>query len=278
MGNLDPLSVLDRLRKKNQPAKALSNAAVKCGKCNDHGIYMNGEFALPCSCVTKKSLDKKFLNCQIPKAMLNHSFSNFNFNYYSDKIKEPLSQRSYLEIARKTFRYAQEFAVEFVKGQVKEGLLIQGPVGSGKTFLACGIANYIINHCDKAILFVVVPDLLEKIKASYSNTSGYTEFSLVESACEVPLLIMDDLGAHNYTDWTRNKIYNIINYRVNNELPTVITTNLELSGDLTKLLGERTVSRLEQMCYPLWLEREYDIREVIRQEKINQHISGLRGS
>lgn len=272
----DPLRALNHIARSQKPGKVTEMDTVKCEKCLDRGIYMDGYFAVPCTCVERKSLEHKFKNCQVPKAMLDHSFNKFNFKYYSTVMKEPLSQRTYHEIAQKTFRYAEEFAGAFVKGEEKEGLLIQGPVGSGKTFLACCIANYILQHSEKAVLFVIVPDLLEKIKASYSNHGQYTEYTLVEKASEVPLLIMDDLGAHNYTDWTQNKIYNIINHRVNNELPTVITTNLDLSGDLTRLLGERTVSRIEQMCYPVWLEREYNIREVIRQEKINQHITGLR--
>lgn len=277
MDFFDPETVLTNLKNSNRSA-GNGNQSIKkaeCKKCNDRGIYMEGEFAVPCACVKRKLLEIKFKNCQIPKAMFNHSFTNFNFKYYSSVIKEPLSKRTYLEIAQKTYQYAQEFARDFVKGSAREGLLIQGQVGSGKTFLACCIANYVLQHSDQAVLFVVVPDLLEKIKASYSHASQYTEYSLVESACEVPLLIMDDLGAHSYTEWTRNKIYNIINYRLNHELPTIITTNLFLAGDLTELIGERTVSRIEQMCRPLWLERERDIREVLREEKAGQN-SGLR--
>ncbi|MEW6698426.1 MAG: ATP-binding protein [Bacillota bacterium] len=272
----NPETVLDHLKNKNKNTvnHTSSNKEFQCKKCNDRGIYLEGEFAVHCTCVQRKLLEIKFKNCQIPKAMFNHSFSSFNFKFYSPAIKEPLSKRTYLEIAQKTFQYAQEFAKDFVKGTTREGLLIQGPVGSGKTFLAGCIANYVLQNCEQAVLFVVVPDLLEKIKASYSNTSQYSEYSLVESACEVPLLIMDDLGAHSYTEWTRNKIYNIINYRLNHELPTIITTNLFLAGDLTELIGDRTVSRIEQMCRPLWLERERDIREVLREEKAGQ-TSGL---
>ncbi|SHK66131.1 ATP-binding protein [Desulforamulus aeronauticus] len=277
MDFFDPEKILKQMS--NRWSRQDDNVEIKsiqCEKCEDRGLYMEGEFAVPCICVQRKALENKFRNCQIPKSMLKHSFNNFKLSYYSPTVKEPLSKRTYLEIAQRTLHYAEDFAKAFVEGDVREGLLLQGQVGSGKTFLACCIANYVLQNSDKAVLFVIVPDLLEKIKASYSNVGNYTEYSLVEAACEVPLLIMDDLGAHNYTEWTKNKIYNIINHRVNQELPTIITTNLDVSDDLVKLVGERTVSRIEQMCYPLWLEREYDIREVIRQEKINQHISGLR--
>lgn len=262
--------VKDLLKKQKSNIIEQTMAKFECNRCQDRGIYMEGEFAVPCQCVKRKALENKFKNCQIPKSMLKHSFSNFKFNYYSNTIKEPLSKRTYLEIAQKTYQYAQEFARDFVKGKAYEGLLLQGPVGSGKTFLACCIVNHVLRNSDTEVLFVIVPDLLEKIKATYSNAGEYTEYSLVEAACEAPLLVMDDLGAHSYTDWTKNKLYNIINYRVNHELPTIITTNLFLAGDLTSLIGERTVSRIEQMCRPLWLERKRDIREILREEKAVQ--------
>jgi len=75
----------------------------------------------------------------------------------------------------------------------------------------------------------------------------------------VPLLILDDLGAHNYTDWTRNKLFSIINYRLNYMLPTIITTNINLE-DLEHFLGERTTSRIIHMCHPYRLLVEVDIR------------------
>ena len=133
-------------------------------------------------------------------------------------------------------------------------------MGSGKTFLACCIANSLLAR-NKALLFAVVPDLLDQIKATYdtNKSKSVTESQLLDTAREVPLLILDDLGAHNYTDWTRNKIFSIINYRLNYLLPTVITSNINLE-DLEEHLGERTTSRILQMCRPYRLLVDVDIR------------------
>jgi len=92
----------------------------------------------------------------------------------------------------------------------------------------------------------------------------------MDSARRVHVLILDDLGAHNYTEWTRNKLYSIINYRLNNNLPTVITTNLDLA-ELEEYLGERTTSRIIQMCRIFRLMVETDIRIVKRREKESGH-------
>ena len=61
----------------------------------------------------------------------------------------------------------------------------------------------------------------------------------METIREIPLLILDDLGAHNSTPWAQEKLFQIINHRYNNRLPTVVTTNQRLEE-----LDPRIASRL----------------------------------
>ena len=82
----------------------------------------------------------------------------------------------------------------------------------------------------------------------------------------VPVLVLDDLGAHNYTDWSLKTIFAILNYRVNFERPTIVTTNLE-NQDLEKLLGSRIFSRLMEACRFLRLE---NIRDIRREKRIRE--------
>jgi len=89
---------------------------------------------------------------------------------------------------------------------------------------------------------------------------------LMESARQTPLLILDDLGVNNYTEWSKNKIYSIVNYRLNHQLPVIVTTNIT-PEDLEEYLGERTTSRLLEMCKPYRLLVDMDIRTVRRREK-----------
>jgi len=70
---------------------------------------------------------------------------------------------------------------------------------------------------------------------------------------------LDDLGAHNYTPWTCNKLYSLLNYRLNYHLPVIITTNLDLV-EIEKFLGKRTTSRILQMCNVYRLTVQKDIR------------------
>lgn len=106
-------------------------------------------------------------------------------------------------------------------------LILIGGYGCGKTHLAAAIANARLEQNDE-VLFVVVPDLLDHLRATFNPTSpvGYDE--RFEQVRTTPLLILDDLGTHAATPWAQEKLFQIVNYRYNAELPTVITTNHDL--------------------------------------------------
>lgn len=127
---------------------------------------------------------------------------------------------------RENLKRAYELAQEFA--QAPQGWLsLSGGYGCGKTHLAAAIANYRLER-GEPVLFVVVPDLLDHLRATFSPNSTVAYDERFETVRTAPLLILDDLGTQSGTPWAKEKLYQIINYRYNAQLPTVITTNRPL--------------------------------------------------
>ena len=131
------------------------------------------------------------------------------------------------EKQRKSLRIAFEKAVAFA--HKPEGwLLLRGSYGCGKTHLAAAIANECLSR-RQPVLFVNIPDLLDHLRATYGPNSEVSFDQRFEQVRDAPVLILDDLGTQNATPWAQEKLYQILNHRYNAQLPTVITTNQDLS-------------------------------------------------
>jgi DNA replication protein DnaC len=123
-------------------------------------------------------------------------------------------------------------------------LVLYGGKGNGKTHLAAAAANLLIAR-GRPVLFVNVPEFLDWLRESYSHSSfedteeTFTRrFELVRNA---PALVLDDLGAESDTPWANEKLYILLNYRLEMCLPTLITSNLrfdDFPGRLRSRLGE----------------------------------------
>ncbi len=126
---------------------------------------------------------------------------------------------------------AFNLALDFAKSP--DGwLVLQGDNGCGKTHLAAAIVNYRYQNKQPA-LFIVVPDFLDHLRSTFSPESKISYDEYFESVKNTPLLILDDFGKQTTSPWAQEKLYQVINYRYNAKLPTVVTTNCstdELDG------------------------------------------------
>ncbi len=173
--------------------------------------------------------------------MHDKTFANFDLRK-SEEI-EPADLKT-LEVA---FRSARKYA-ERPSGWI----VLVGPYGCGKTHLAAAIANY---RADLGIppLFVVVPDLLDHLRATFSPTSNVSLDRRFEEVRTSPLLILDDLGTQSTTPWAREKLYQLFNYRYNAELPTVITTasrEEEMDPRLLSRMEDRSICEILAITAP----------------------------
>lgn len=231
----------------------------KCAICQDRGIVLEGDAAHPCSCMRTIKMENQFRNARISRVLKNCRFEKFRFDFYKAQVGDKI----HLEAAAKALNAAKSFVLECQQNPHALGILFTGPVGSGKTYLAASIANELIK-AQLPVLFLVVPDLLDELRATYK--SEINEMDLLDTARTIPILILDDLGAHNYTEWTRNRLYSIINYRMNDLLPTVITSNLTLD-EMEDHIGVRTTSRIIQSSRIYRLTVQEDIRHQMYEER-----------
>ena len=123
---------------------------------------------------------------------------------------------------RENLKQAFHTAFEFAK-EPDGWLIFQGVNGCGKTHLAAAIANYRY-QANQPSLFVVVPDFLDHLRSTFSPESKVSYDQLFERVKTAPLLILDDFGEQTTTPWAQEKLYQVINYRYNARLATVITT------------------------------------------------------
>ena len=148
-----------------------------------------------------------------------------SLNLHMDKtfesfdLRERELPRSQAENLRRAFETAREFAES-----PQDWLVFNSAgFGNGKTHLAAAIANHVANM-GEPVLFVVVPDLLDHLRATFNPNSATRLDKRFDEVKTAALLVLDDLGTESATAWAREKLYQLFNYRYSARLPTVITT------------------------------------------------------
>jgi DNA replication protein DnaC len=162
-----------------------------------------------------------------------------NLGVFADKtfdnfeVNRPLMTRTEHESLKLAYHRAYEFAAH-----PNGWLLLQGTYGCGKTHLAAAIGNARLMQGD-VVLFVTVPDLLDHLRSTYAPSADMDYDEMFDRVRSAPLLILDDLGSENPSQWAGEKLFQLLNYRHIHRLPTVITTNVDLD-----LIDGRIRSRL----------------------------------
>lgn len=140
----------------------------------------------------------------------------------------------------------------------KGWLMITGPFGCGKTHLSAAIGNF-RKDLGEAPMFIVVPDLLDHLRATFSPTSTISLDRRFEEVRTTTFLILDDLGTQAMTPWVKEKLYQLFNHRYNAELPTVINTsdNLdEIDPRLRSRFLDQRICRIFAITAPSYTGRK----------------------
>ena len=133
------------------------------------------------------------------------------------------------------------------------GIWFQGDVGTGKTTLAMLISATALREGHSVAIYSL-PRLLGLLRETFDDESEASLSTLLDRLAAVELLHIDDVGAEQSSPWVLEQLYTIVNTRYEDGRAIVLTTNLDPT-ELREQIGDRTVSRLVEMCgdpFPLF--------------------------
>ena len=217
-----------------------------CAKCKDKGN--TGYEWCECLCRLTNDLAAAELNKNAP--LSRSRFDNFDVGHYPER--DETKNASPREIMQKNLEACEQFAEDFNGSGT--GIFMIGATGLGKTHLSLGIANAVIEK-GFCVVYISVPELIRKLLDEI-NKKEDTTMSLILS-CD--LLILDDLGAENSSDWCISTLYEIINTRQNHSLPMIINTNLS-PRQLKEIYHDRLSSRMMSMKTLLFFGNDNRVR------------------
>ena len=225
-------------------------------KCDDHGDYIavtTKHSGKPSGCPVCADIDRvkrdavaatelaakmelERLERRLGAALIPPRFAGKTFaDYKADQPK----QRAALALCTD---YAENFRGHYDAGRC---LLLLGNVGTVKTHLAAAIAQHLVTQKNASAVYRTVYSLMQYIKGSFDKHAEYTEAKAYENLITPHLLIIDEIGATKTTEFEQAALFNVINGRYEDKVPTIVISNL-MPAELAGSLGERSVDRLRE--------------------------------
>ena len=179
-------------------------------------------------------------------------------NVYTFDIPEEIKMADLKEIYKedknrhKLNKYIGLFIKNYQNDKNQKGLYLYGNFGCGKTYLISAMLNELAKkNIKSAIIFW--PEYLRMLKASFNTNEFNNNFNKIK---EIPILLIDDIGAENITAWSRDEILcSILQYRMEEHLPTFFTSNLDLDAlekhlsinGTSDIKARRIIERIKQL-------------------------------
>ncbi|MBQ8683120.1 MAG: ATP-binding protein [Clostridia bacterium] len=226
-----------------------------CSLCRDTG-YADGQV---CACYRQLLKEEACRRLSGLSALKLTDFASFRLEYYDDRTDPKLGVSPRQQMGD-VLAYCREYAADFTPDS--GSLLLQGSTGIGKTHLALAIARQVAEQ-GYGVIYGSVGPLLHRIELEHF---GKAEGDSLAQLTDCDLLVLDDLGMEFDTPFTRSCIYNLLNTRLLEGRPTIISTNLG-SAALQARYGDQIASRIGGGFEPLLCVGR-DIRQMIRRQSM----------
>ena len=161
-----------------------------------------------------------------------------------------------MDMAKQFVRHWDEFKKDSM------GLLLWGPVGTGKSFISGCIANALLDQ-GVPVMMTNFARLLNKLTDLYAGDRN----AYIDSFNSFPLLIIDDLGVERNSEFAKEQVFSVIDSRYRSQLPLIVTTNLtpEQMRNPEDLARARIYDRVLERCTPIRI----DSQNIRKQNKVD---------
>lgn len=195
-----------------------------------------------CDCIAKRSeRERKDYLIRQKREMITKKVAKYrDMSIIDEKFK-----KSVFDCAKDTpvIQLVKQYAKKFTERPCELGIYIFGDVGCGKTFATACLANELMKN-GFTVLATKLSSYISKIRGGDWDR---TENELLEYVKKVDILIIDDVGTENTSDFTKEKVFNLIDSRYRAQKPIIITTNLDIAS-LGKHYDLRIADRIREMC------------------------------
>jgi primosomal protein DnaI len=238
----------------------LEAAAFDFGNCNACKCVLECKNKLSgfkyCPSVLKNRIIFSYVACPYKqKEIKENAYQKNVYNFNEPKEIKKASMKDIYTDDKNRFeviKWLKDFISNYPKNKVK-GLYLSGNFGCGKTYFIAAMFNELAKR-DVESAIVYYPEFLRDLKASFDEDFG-EKFNYIKT---VPLLLFDDVGAEHTTAWSRDEILGpILQYRMQEELPTFFTSNLNINElenhfatttvSVEKIKARRIIERIKQL-------------------------------
>ena len=255
---MEPLSILEPIiftantANSEAPGDYTKDGLLFCGRCNtpkqSRQCFMGHNITVGCLCrcateardresATRKKQEEADRIMRLRSSGVpDQEFRNARFSSDDGQSPGPMGVLK---------RYAEQWDEMFHQ---KQGLLLWGGVGTGKSFGAACIANELI---ERSIPVCMIN--LSRILNDLTNFQSVDRNQYIADLMKYPLLILDDFGMERKTEFANEQVFNVIDERYRSGKPLVVTTNIPLASlrNPDSLEKSRIYDRLLGMCVPI---------------------------